>query len=75
MLGKESLIAGNSFNPTDQMRIYLKWYGEGYWSGNGIMFSQIPSNIVNPRKYGARDMLANPSKLAFGPFITVNLDL
>jgi len=34
----ESLIACGGFDPADQMRRYLRWYREGYWSATGHCF-------------------------------------
>ncbi len=34
----ESLIECRGFDPADQMRRYLRWYREGYWSSTGTCF-------------------------------------
>lgn len=34
----ESLVACGGFNATDQMRRYVRWLDEGYWSSNGHCF-------------------------------------
>lgn len=34
----ESLVACNGFDAADQMRRYVKWLDEGYWSSNGRCF-------------------------------------
>jgi ADP-ribosyl-[dinitrogen reductase] hydrolase len=34
----ESLVEQNGFDPADQMRRYLRWWREGYWSSNGRCF-------------------------------------
>ncbi len=34
----ESLIECGGFDPEDQMRRYLRWWREGYWSSTGVCF-------------------------------------
>lgn len=34
----ESLVETSGFDPADQMRRYLRWYREGYWSATGHCF-------------------------------------
>jgi ADP-ribosylglycohydrolase len=34
----ESLVECGGFDPADQMRRYLRWYREGYWSSTGRCF-------------------------------------
>jgi ADP-ribosyl-[dinitrogen reductase] hydrolase len=34
----ESLVACRGFDPVDQLRRYVRWYREGYWSSTGTCF-------------------------------------
>lgn len=34
----ESLVTCQGFDATDQMRRYVRWYREGYWSSTGTLF-------------------------------------
>jgi ADP-ribosylglycohydrolase len=34
----ESLVQTGDFDPVDQMRRYVKWFRDGYWSSNGRCF-------------------------------------
>jgi ADP-ribosylglycohydrolase/protein-tyrosine phosphatase len=34
----ESLIECGGFDPEDQLRRYLRWYRQGYWSSTGVCF-------------------------------------
>ena len=34
----ESLVVTGRFDPTDQLRRYLRWYREGHWSSTGACF-------------------------------------
>ncbi len=34
----ESLVVRQGFDATDQMRRYVRWYREGYWSSTGTLF-------------------------------------
>src|SRR5688572_28840432 len=43
----ESLIDCNGFDPSDQMRRYVRWYREGYLSSNGRCFD-IGNTTMSP---------------------------
>lgn len=41
----ESLVECDGFDPLDQMRRYVRWRDEGYWSSTGVCFDV--GNVVN----------------------------
>ena len=46
----ESLIQCKGFNAVDQMRRYVRWWREGYWSSTGVCFD-IGRTTATPLRY------------------------
>lgn len=74
----ESLIESRGFDPIDQMKRYIRWYKEGYWSCTGHCFDignttkkTIEKFIENQKIYGGSltDPATNGSLMRLAPIV------
>ena len=64
-----SLVETGTFDATDQMQRYVRWYREGYWSSNGVCFD-IGNTVAQALRHFERS--GNPYSGSADPYTAGN---